>query len=283
IVFTLPLFNKKGEILATVSTAYSLRNALDILDKSVLNSLGSPFLYMKNNYILKKDNGKWLQEKISSSSNDREPFDHTEDYNLQCYDVLMNQLNGVVYRNPDSENESDYFYFRSFPHANWQIGFVFSGIHTENLIHQGNKVLWFFSILGIILAGLSVYPVVIYLTRAFKKLDQTTHEIISGNFEASLTDPGGCRELTELVDSFTRMRREVRNSFQDLAHSTKEEENIKAPLKIAGTIQREMLPDDFNIANRQNIDLFALTKPVLENGGDFYDFRMLDDKHLYFC
>ena len=283
IVFTFPLLDKEGEVKTTVSAAYPLKNTLNMLDKSVLNSLGAPFLYMKNDYILKKNGKNWQQEKLSHSLRNREPFDLAENYSLQCNEALQNQLSGVVYRDSKSKMKSDCFYFRFFPYTNRQIGFELSGIHTDQLIHQGNRVLWIFSILGIVLASLTVYPVVIYLTRAFRKLDQTTHEIISGNFEAPLTDPGGCRELSELVDSFTKMRKEIRNSFLELRQSTTEEENIKAPLKIAGDIQHEMLPDDFNFARRQNIDLFAFTKPVQENGGDFYDFRMIDDKHLYFC
>ena len=52
-------------------------------------------------------------------------------------------------------------------------------------------------------------------------------------------------------------------------------------LGIASQIQMNLLPNIFPaFPDRKDFDVFAMTVPAKEVGGDFYDFFMVDDKHL---
>lgn len=54
-----------------------------------------------------------------------------------------------------------------------------------------------------------------------------------------------------------------------------------AELNVATNIQKSMLPCIFPaFPEREEFDVFATMDPAKEVGGDFYDFFMVDDRHL---
>ncbi|MBR5914634.1 MAG: SpoIIE family protein phosphatase [Selenomonadaceae bacterium] len=60
---------------------------------------------------------------------------------------------------------------------------------------------------------------------------------------------------------------------------SKENEKISAELNVAAHIQQSMLPSDFDFG-RKDFEIFATMNAAKEIGGDFYDFYLLDDRHL---
>ena len=88
-------------------------------------------------------------------------------------------------------------------------------------------------------------------------------------------------EIEELFDSFKQMYKDVKDYIGKLSALTAEKERIGAELDIAKHIQASMLPCIFPaFPERREIDIFATMDPAKEVGGDFYDFFMVDDKHL---
>ena len=63
--------------------------------------------------------------------------------------------------------------------------------------------------------------------------------------------------------------------------SASREMKSAAELNVATNIQKSMLPCIFPaFPDRKEIDIYATMDPAKEVGGDFYDFFMVDDKHL---
>ncbi len=63
--------------------------------------------------------------------------------------------------------------------------------------------------------------------------------------------------------------------------SASREMKSSAELNVATNIQKSMLPCIFPaFPERKEIDIYATMDPAKEVGGDFYDFFMVDDKHL---
>ena len=63
--------------------------------------------------------------------------------------------------------------------------------------------------------------------------------------------------------------------------SASREMKSAAELNVATNIQKSMLPCTFPaFPDRQEIDIYATMDPAKEVGGDFYDFFMVDDRHL---
>lgn len=88
-------------------------------------------------------------------------------------------------------------------------------------------------------------------------------------------------EIEELSHSIQFMEKEIYMYIENLSKITSEKERIGAELNVATQIQANMLPSIFPaFPERKEFDIFATMNPAKEVGGDFYDFFMIDERHL---
>lgn len=88
-------------------------------------------------------------------------------------------------------------------------------------------------------------------------------------------------EIEKLAVSIKKMEQEINTYINNLTVITAEKERIGAELNVATQIQASMLPCIFPaFPERDELDIYATMTPAKEVGGDFYDFFMLDDRHI---
>lgn len=88
-------------------------------------------------------------------------------------------------------------------------------------------------------------------------------------------------ELEILYDSLRQMESDIGSYIREVTTITAEKERIGAELDVATHIQKSMLPCIFPaFPDRKEFDIYATMDPAKEVGGDFYDFFMVDDRHL---
>lgn len=88
-------------------------------------------------------------------------------------------------------------------------------------------------------------------------------------------------ELEQLCKALKQMEQDINYYIEDLCQVTAEKERIGAELNVATQIQLSMLPCIFPaFPDRDELDIYATMKPAKEVGGDFYDFFMVDERHL---
>ncbi len=88
-------------------------------------------------------------------------------------------------------------------------------------------------------------------------------------------------EIEELSGSFAKMMTDIDQYVVNLAAVTAEKERIGAELNVATQIQASMLPCIFPaFPDRPEFDIYATMDPAKEVGGDFYDFFMVDERHV---
>lgn len=88
-------------------------------------------------------------------------------------------------------------------------------------------------------------------------------------------------EIGDLARCFNAMTENLKHYIADLTSVTAEKERIGAELDVATHIQSSMLPCIFPaFPERPEIDVYATMTPAKEVGGDFYDFFMVDERHL---
>lgn len=88
-------------------------------------------------------------------------------------------------------------------------------------------------------------------------------------------------EIEELAEAFGQMHVELWDYIQRLSGITAEKERIGAELDVAAQIQSSMLPCIFPaFPAREELDIYASMNPAKEVGGDFYDFFLVDERHL---
>ncbi len=89
-------------------------------------------------------------------------------------------------------------------------------------------------------------------------------------------------EIGLLASSIDRMEEQIVNYVENLKITTAEKERISTELSLATRIQADMLPNIFPaFPGRSEFDIFASMDPAKEVGGDFYDFFLIDEDHLY--
>ena len=108
-------------------------------------------------------------------------------------------------------------------------------------------------------------------------LSDGVREISSGNLDKKIDVRTG-DEIEHLAICFNAMTDELKTYMANLTKITAEKERIATELNVATEIQNGMLPKDF--PEREDFELYATMTPAKEVGGDFYDFYLLDEKHL---
>ncbi|MBQ9686531.1 MAG: SpoIIE family protein phosphatase, partial [Oscillospiraceae bacterium] len=88
-------------------------------------------------------------------------------------------------------------------------------------------------------------------------------------------------EIEILAESFASLSKRTRNYIKQITEITAEKERIGTELALATRIQADMLPNIFPpFPERADFDVYASMDPAKEVGGDFYDFFLIDEKHL---
>jgi len=94
-------------------------------------------------------------------------------------------------------------------------------------------------------------------------------------------DLGGNDEISDLYYEIRSMENRIVDYTENLARVTAERERVNTELSTASRIQESMLPGVFPaFPERDDFDLYASMTPAKEVGGDFYDFFLIDSRHL---
>ncbi|MBR3458320.1 MAG: SpoIIE family protein phosphatase, partial [Selenomonadaceae bacterium] len=113
------------------------------------------------------------------------------------------------------------------------------------------------------------------------ELSDGVREIASGHLDKKLDIRTG-NEIEHLAVCFNAMTDELQTYMQNLTKVAAEKERIATELHVATSIQESMLPRSFTFPEKLNFDIYASMHAAKEVGGDFYDFYLLDNKHLIF-
>ncbi|MBI5586061.1 MAG: SpoIIE family protein phosphatase [Deltaproteobacteria bacterium] len=166
--------------------------------------------------------------------------------------------------------------------SGWSLGVVIPEEELLAGIQQLNREVLLIGLLGGILLVIAISLVSGTITKPLRFLALKTKEIAQGNLDSDLPESGSRDEIGQLTRSFGEMRLALKMYIRHLAEVTAVKERIESELKIASTIQQSFLSRHFPSPGADSpFDLHALLEPAKEVGGDFYDFSLLDDDHLY--
>lgn len=147
----------------------------------------------------------------------------------------------------------------------------------------------FTSLMVFLTAFAVIILVVVLLVRSFSRqltapliaLSEDIEIISSGDLNHRAEMPTVNDEIGDLTQGFNNMAISLQQYISDLTNVTAEKERIGAELDVATHIQMSMLPCIFPaFPQRSEFDIFATMTPAKEVGGDFFDFFMVDDRHL---
>lgn len=144
-----------------------------------------------------------------------------------------------------------------------------------------NMLLIAFTVIGLTILAY-IFFVGKVVTKPIGKLAAFTKNITeTGVFENQRITLKTGDEIEQLGSSFNYMLKKLESYIANLSKVTAEKERIGAELDIAKNIQASMLPCIFPaFPERREFDIYATMDPAKEVGGDFYDFFMVDERHL---
>lgn len=117
------------------------------------------------------------------------------------------------------------------------------------------------------------------ITRPIGALIKDVNVISDGNLDYRVSINTG-NEIEELGEAFNKMTLSLSEHMDNLKKVTADKERISTELDVASQIQLSLLPEQLP-SSGNGFDVCAFMKPAKEVGGDFYDYFMTDDNHLW--
>ena len=197
-----------------------------------------------------------------------------------------------VLQGPQGETLGPYVsYVQYFKTLDWYI--VSSVLKEELMIPVRKAVLRQNSLIALIFVVSIVvtFFLVRRISQPLKKLSAYARELPQHDFSAAEASsaikdlPTRYRdEVGNLAEALLFMEEALRQYIRDLRETTATKERIESELKIARDIQMSILPRTFPpFPERPEFDIYATIQPAREVGGDFFDFFLIDDDHLFFA
>lgn len=180
-----------------------------------------------------------------------------------------------------------YYAYTPIADANWKFCvYVPEATILQPVTEMNDDIV--LAILTFLASFAAIILVVFWTAQRFSKklseplitLSKDVETISSGNLDHQAKVHSN-DEIGDLAMGFNNMAHSLKEYIENLTSVTAEKERIGAELDVATHIQSSMLPCIFPaFPGRPEIDIFATMTPAKEVGGDFYDFFMVDDRHL---
>ena len=216
---------------------------------------------------------------------DQTEFENIKDASNSAYEISENIMSGKT--GVSLTKDGVYYAYTPISGTDWKLcihipeALILEPVAQMN--HDVATVIFVFIIVFALIIAVVFYAVRRFterLTKPLIALGDDVKTISDGNldYRAKLYSND---EISDLAIGFNNMAASLKTYINDLTAVTAEKERIGAELDIAKHIQASMLPCIFPaFPERHEIDIFATMDPAKEVGGDFYDFFMVDDRHL---
>jgi sigma-B regulation protein RsbU (phosphoserine phosphatase) len=265
--------NVKGIITADIS----LEHLTEMVSGIRVEKTGYAFLLSnKGDLIVWPHTDLIMKETISSLA------DRLGDPKLGSIgEAMLKQESGFLDAGLSLMAKESFLAFSSLPDFGWRLGVVIPKDELFEQTYALEQILLIVGVAGILLLSTASLMVARSVSAPLNRMAHVTQRVGEGNFDVDLPEKDRLDEVGQLARSFMSMSRSLRSYMKDLTQATANKERIESELRIAGDIQKSMLPSSFPaFPNRNDFDIYALMRPAKEVGGDFFDFFLLDDDHL---
>ncbi len=298
---SVPYYDGNNELLGVACMQISLSDLQNVLKEINLHEGGFCFVTDKRGYVILSS-----QEDLGEAGSGRElEVDIKNDLRESDNPTLALTVREMVagdcgVRQTKVDGKDYYIAFAPIESSGWSLAAAFaaddviapavqnkadiSKITEEKTSYLKGQMLS--TMLLMVVAIIALLAAVVYsgrqLSRRFvapiSELADGVREISSGNLGKKVEVHTG-DELEHLAICFNAMTDELQTYMKNLTEVTAEKERIATELSVARNIQLGALPRDF-LEDKKSIQLFASMSAAKAVGGDFYDFYMLDEKHL---
>lgn len=149
----------------------------------------------------------------------------------------------------------------------YSVQYTFDYKNLNDRIERMRMRIIYLAVFGIMLGMIMSFVMSGQVTKPIAQLVEGADKVGKGDFKARV-DIKTHDELSFLGASFNKMTEDLEKSIE----AKIEQDRVKNELKIAATIQDQLVPDDNEIPQMDGIQIAADLVPAEEIGGDIYDF-----------
>jgi sigma-B regulation protein RsbU (phosphoserine phosphatase) len=268
------------EYAEIISTLRAIKDSHDLL-----------YLYM----VKPMDDGTYYYLFDSDESEEVCPYGYNEAYYPGVFDENKDIFLAGKEVEPMISNEDfGWIITVNYPyHAEGEfLGYISVDISMDYVVSERLEFLYDTMLIMITITALFAVIYIVILNKTMvspiKKMANAAKDYINTKTDAS-TESSSISELKiktgdeieQLCVSLQTMEHDINAHIENLRTVTAEKERIGAELDVAKHIQASMLPCSYQaFPDRKEFDIYATMEPAKEVGGDFYDFFMVDDRHL---
>lgn len=276
--YSKPIYASNGKFLGVVTCDISLEWLAQMLQSLPLGQGGYAFLISQNGTFITHPNKELiLKENIFSQAEKQK----NEALRALGRDMVRGR-GGFIIFDHIQEGQNGWLLYQPISETGWSMGIFFPRAEMMAKVVELSRKEVSIGIIGF----LFLLPIVLFIarsiTRPLRKLTESTRTLAAGHLDAPLPHFTGQDEVARLAESFASMRDELKKHITLLQTAATAKERIESELRIAQTIQMELVPKTFPpFPERTDFELHAMMVPAREVGGDFYDFVMPDKEHLW--
>ncbi len=277
VTYASPIIDEQGKFLGVVSCDISLEWLADLLNSLPLGKDGFAFLASQNGTLISHPNRALiLNENLFSLA------DEKDNAVRALGREMVRGKSGFIPYGTMFSGQHGWLLFQPIAANGWSIGIFFPEAELMGKVAELSRKEGIIAIIGFLL----LIPVVLLIARSItgplRKLAESTRILAAGSLDAPLPQIAGDDEVARLAKSFVVMRDELKTHITMLEVAAASKERIESELRIAQSIQMELVPKTFPpFPERDDFELYAMMTPAREVGGDFYDFMMPDPDHLW--
>ncbi|MBQ1454425.1 MAG: SpoIIE family protein phosphatase [Thermoguttaceae bacterium] len=281
LTFALPLLDDDGTVLAAFTGDISFDWINNSLSSLPLGNYGETVLFSKDNKFLECPNPDIEMKESLYSLVQKCDNDVVRRGYLALIEELRRQEG--FYRFRRASGQYARLYHHQVERTGWSIGCVIPEREVFEIVLKMIRGETWISLAGLILTTLFAWMIARSVARPIRVLSAAADKLAEGVFETPLPPSAGHSEIAQLSYAFGKMRTDLNEHIKQKEMTARTQARINAELRLAHSIQLNMVSTDFEPLKARGIDIYAVMRPALDVGGDLYDFEMLDKEHFYFC
>lgn len=282
LTFALPLLDDDGTLLAAFTGDISFDWIHDSLNTLPLGNYGETVLFSKDNKFLDyPDPDIEMKESLDSLA---EKFADDVEVRQGLKALAENFKSHMgVFRYERTNGEYARLYHHQVERTGWKICCVIPEREVFETVLKMIRGEAGISLVGVLLSVCFAWLIARSVALPIRSLSVAAAKLAEGIFETPLPPSVGKSEIAQLSYAFGKMRTDLKEHIRQKERAARVQARITAELRLAHSIQLNMVSTDFEPLKAHGVDVHAVMRSALDVGGDLYDFEMLDDDHFYFC
>lgn len=290
------VYDSLGDLKAVVALGCLVEELSTTLDGIILGETEKLIVIDRSGQVI------MVTSNEDNSVEDINIWDYESSISQEIIEQLLTGESGVS--NATGEDGLEiYFAYQSLESMPWSVITIIESSEMMQPVEESNEQIMLLtdmaeeetrilaSSMGVaMIAGIVASAILAFITGALyanrianpiRSLEKGVREIAKGRLDYNLDIRTG-DEIESLAVAVNHMTQDLQQHIEELTNVTAEKERIGVELSIATQIQTSMLPHVFPAfpQYRDKFDIYATMEPSKEVGGDFYDFFMVDERHL---